>query len=39
MVLDLGKASVETRAVFCFPQCVFDPVSMTQKPYPIGCVL
>ena len=33
MILELGTASVETKAIFAFPQQVFDPTTQQQKPH------
>jgi hypothetical protein len=39
MVIELGRASVETNAVFALPQECIDPIVHAQKPYHIGCCL
>jgi hypothetical protein len=36
MIIELGTASVETKAVLPFPQEVFDPTITAQKPYQLG---
>ena len=39
MIIELGTASVETKAVSQFPQQVMDPTLTAQKPYMLGWIL
>jgi hypothetical protein len=39
MIIELGTASVETKAVTNFPLVDFDPEVTTEKPYSVGFIL